>query len=142
MSTINGADALLVFAAIFWGAMIAAAGRHNLFDTAAALGGPSGGRARCRLILAVIFLNLLPLLYVGSTYLLVENTRGLRALISAAIVSFGIFGFWRMLAAFIRPASDQRQPWAHFVGGLLYMTALPAGVLFMCLTRCNAWWSQ
>lgn len=142
---ITGDDALLVFIAIFWGSMIGSVRRYLPFETAAAFFSPwsekHGIFALRRFFVSTFILNLLPIMYLILGYEELKGFSGLKALISAAITSLGIFGCPRILHAIIATESthkyffnydhwkdelqknrhvNENRFFAHFIPGIMY----------------------
>lgn len=102
---IGGDDAFLIFIAIFWGVMLGSVGRYQPFDTAAAFFAPKRHprriRAQRRFWVSMLVLNVLPLAYLSAGYLVLRDTRGIPALLGAAVMSLGLFGCPRVLHAIV-----------------------------------------
>lgn len=121
---IGGDDAFLIFIAIFWGVMLGSAARYQPFDTAAAFFAPKGHprriRARRRMLMATLLLNVLPLAYLVAGYAVLRASRGIPALLGAAVMSLGLFGCPRLLHA----AVASRKVWPRYFPSRYWKAAL------------------
>jgi len=139
----KGPEAFVLFYAFFWAAAFSVTGRYHAFDTASVC--KRDRRAICRLIVAFIILNFLPVVWFIFLYReVIPDQKGWWPMTSAAIASLSVFGFLRIFHAFV--ATEKRyhrfytdcqvkevqerdrerfiQPqtfWAHLVPGLLYL---------------------
>jgi len=137
----TGRQALVLFYAFFWAAALSVTGRYQPFDTPSML--ICDGRAWRRFIASLVFLNIAPIAWFIFLYLcVVPDKDGLAPIVAAAVASLSVFGFHRILHAFI--ASEQLYHWfytieqvqevrdrgkftqpqtfiAHFVPGSLYI---------------------
>jgi len=137
----TGQQALVLFYAFFWAAALNNTGRYQPFDT------PSmciwDGRAWRRFVVSLIILNALPVVWFVFLYLkVIPNQNGWVPIVAAAVASLSVFGFHRILHAFI--ASEHMCHWfytseqikdvhdrgkfkqpqtfmAHFIPGILYI---------------------
>jgi len=137
----TGQQALVLFYAFFWAAALSVTSRYQPFDT------PSmfirNSRAWRRFVVSLIILNVLPILWFIFLYIkVIPSKNGLAPTIGAAVASLSIFGFHRILHAFI--ASERVYHWfytdeeikdvrdrgkftqpqtfsAHFIPGILYI---------------------
>jgi hypothetical protein len=147
----TGQQALVLFYAFFWAAALSVTSRYQPFDTPSMSIGD--GRAWRRFIISLIVLNVLPVIWFIFLYLaIIPNKTGWVPIVAAAIASLSVFGYHRILHAFI--ASERMYHWfytveqvrdvrdrgqftqpqtfrAHFVPGVLYIvsTAALAGLI-------------
>ena len=138
-------EALVLFYSFFWAVALGMTGRYEPFDT------PSmwkRERLACnRFIVSIITINVFPIVCFFILYSwVIPDEKSWTSIIAAAISSLSVFGFHRLLHAFV--ASDQTyrhfytdeqvsqvrcrdkftQPqtfWSHFGPGLLYLVFFP-----------------
>ena len=104
----NGSSALVLFYSFFWAAALGVSGRYQSFQTAAMLrAGAEARRAWSRFGVSLLLVNVFPIAWFLFLYNCVVPSRtGLWPIVAAAVGSFSVFGFHRILHAFI--ASDRR----------------------------------
>ncbi len=145
----TGQQALVLFYAFFWAAALSVTGRYQPFDT------PSmciwDGRAWSRFGVSLIVLNFAPILWFVFLYLKVfPNANGWRPIVAAAVASLSVFGFHRLLHAFI--ASDKTYHWFYtaeqvtdvrdrgkFTQPQTFMTHFIPGILYIIIFGGLAW---
>jgi len=137
----TGRQALVLFYAFFWAAALSVTGRYQPFDTPSMFARDS--RARLRFFVSLIVLNVIPIIWFILLYLFIIPDDGhLTSIVAAAVASLSVFGFHRILHAFI--ASEPMYHWfytldqvqevrergkfsqpqtfiAHFLPGILYI---------------------
>lgn len=152
----TGSQALVLFYAFFWAQALNVTGRYQPFDT------PSMWTRDClawrRFFASLIVLNILPILWLLFLYWrVIPDEKGICPILAAAVASLSVFGFHRILHAFIASEQFYRcfytgeqikevrdrgrfcQPQtfgAHFFPGLLYIV-IPGAVawLISCTMR-------
>jgi hypothetical protein len=145
----TGHQALVLFYAFFWAAAISVTVRYQPFDTPSAWVRES--RAIKRLLVSLLILNILPILWFFFLYKIIPDDNRLPSIIAAAVASLSVFGFHRILHAFIASESmyqcfytleqvkevrdrgkfTQPQTFsAHFIPGLLYII-VPGGIAWL-----------
>jgi hypothetical protein len=145
----TGRQALVLFYAFFWAAALSVTGRYQPFDTPSAWSRDS--RARKRLFVSLLILNVLPILWFLLLYIIIPNDDRLTSIIAAAVASLSVFAFHRILHAFIatdktyhrfytleqvnevrdRGVFTQPQTFnAHFIPGLFYVI-IPSGIAWL-----------
>jgi hypothetical protein len=160
----NGTNSLLFFYAFFWALALGGASRFRAFDTASLWRkGKDRQRVARRIAVSMLTITIAPVgwLIILGNYV-VPSSPGLPAAVSAAVSSLSVFGFLRILHAFVasnptyqcfytvkevdlvRSASafpGQPQTFvAHFVPGIAYLvlfagTGWIIGRWACCLTR-------
>jgi hypothetical protein len=106
----TGQQALVLFYAFFWAAALSATSRYQSFDTPSMYIG--NRRAWRRFAVSLIILNVLPILWFILLYTkVIPGKSGLASIVAAAVASLSVFGFHRILHAFI--ASEQVYHWFY-----------------------------
>lgn len=143
----NAQSALVLGYAVFWATALAGAGRFHAFDTARFFGRHSDPKARWRVLVGIATLNIAPILWLAFlSWTLNGCATGALAVSLACLAALSVFGFHRMLFAFIaspstwrcfyskeqyqyvrgvRPFRQAPSFWAHFAPGLGYLLVPP-----------------
>ena len=149
----TGRQAFVLFFAFFWAASINSTGRYQAFDTASIWGGNK--LALNRFIAAILFLNILPILWFFIIYnYIIPNDNQLVSIIASSVASLSVFAYLRIFHSFVATETEYHnyytleqveevrergefiQPQnflAHFIPGLLYLIIpiLLSGILFI-----------
>ena len=139
----TGKDALVLFFGIFWGIIAGVIGRYRLFDTHLFFDQNLRNYALSRFIVGFIIINIAPIGWFCLLYnYFASDKPGAGPIMAAAVSSFSLFGFNRILHAII--ATDKvhskfysQEEWTammnqwgrkgpntfavHFVPGIAYM---------------------